>query len=110
MEQVNDENYTDPIQDDDVVEKAKTTQEVATSEDATRKGSDCPRRQNEDATSKSGMAQRINGKIKHDKNKSLYYEDDEEYDEEEYDSNMDSYDDENDDPYDMENYKPRAQK
>ena len=111
MERVNDENYTDPIQDDDVVEKAKTAQDISAIEIT-------PEEKEATVLDVKTSDAKSDGDSKESKAKSdttrqqepLYYEDAE--DAEDYDEDYDSdyYDDENDeDPYDMENYKP-AQK
>ena len=111
MERVDDENYTDPIQDDDVVEKAKTAQDISAIEIT-------PEEKEATVLDVKTSDAKSDGDSKESKAKSdttrqqepLYYEDAE--DAEDYDEDYDSdyyYDENDEDPYDMENYKP-AQK
>ena len=101
MERVDDENYTDPIQDDDVVEKAKTAQDISAIEIT-------PEEKEATVLDVKTSDAKSDGDSKESKAKSdttrqqepLYYEDAE--DAEDYDDRYGLYDDENDeDPYDM---------
>ena len=110
IDRIDDENYTDPIQDDDVVEEEKTAQKVPTSDIVPEeKESTTLDVKTSDATSKPGDGSKLpTAKSSTTRQEEpLFYDDDidgEDYDEEDYDSNSDYYDDENEDPYGMENY------